>query len=424
MTTLVVRPSSVSGKCTVPGSKSISHRALMLGAMAKGTTRIEGLGLGADVEATIDCLRAFGVEITPDGSTITSPGIDAWIAPAAALDCRNSGTTMRILSGLAARCAFTTTLDGDDSLRKRPMERVASPLRSLGARVSTQDGRPPIVIDGGGLTGATIDLDVASAQVKTAAILAGLGASGTTVVREPVPSRDHTERMLRSLGAPVEESFGETHDVTVSAFDVPPFETTVPGDVSSAAFVVAAALLTGDVAIDDVGVNPTRMSFVDVARQMGGEVALDVTRDELGEPIGTLLARRSSLVGVAVDGSDPGIQDELPLIALLATQAEGETVVKGAGELRVKESDRIDSVVRGLRTMGAEIHELVDGFVVRGPTSLRGATLDPAGDHRIAMMLAVAGLVAEGETRIDDFECSAVSWPGFERTLATLGADV
>ncbi len=424
MTTLVVRPSGVSGTCTVPGSKSISHRALMLGAMAKGTTRINGLGLGADVAATIDCLRAFGVDIPADGSLIASGGIDAWTAPATTLDCRNSGTTMRILAGLAARLTFTTTLDGDGSLRRRPMERVVDPLRILGAHVRATDGHPPIVIEGGDLKGTTVDLPVASAQVKTAAIFAGLGASGQTTVREPAPSRDHTERMLRSLGAPISESFGETHDVTVSAFEVPPFETTVPGDVSSAAFLVTAAVLTGDAQVDDVGVNPTRMSFVDVVREMGGDVSIEVLRDELGEPIGSLVARHSPLVGVAVDGSDPGIHDELPLIALLATQAEGETTVKGAGELRLKESDRIDSVVRGLRALGAEIHELVDGFVVRGPTKLRGANVDPSGDHRIAMMLAVAGLVADGETRIDDFECSGVSWPGFEATLAKLGADV
>jgi 3-phosphoshikimate 1-carboxyvinyltransferase len=423
MTTLVVRPSTISGRCTVPGNKSISHRALMLGAMAKGTTVATGLGPGADVRATIDCLRAFGVAI--DDGRITSPGIAAWRRPGSVLDCANSGTTMRVLAGLAARCAFTTTLDGDASLRRRPMDRVAAPLRILGADVRTTDGHAPVTITGAELSGAAIVLDVASAQVKTAAILAALGASGETVVTEPVASRDHTERMLRSLGAPIDESFVDgAHVVRVRASDVPAFETSVPGDVSSAAFLVAAAILTGEVQIDNVGLNPTRTSFVDVVKQMGADVTTEATRDEMGEPVGTIVSKRSALRGVAVDGSDPGIQDELPLVALLATQADGETTVKGAHELRVKESDRIDSVVRGLRALGAEIHELVDGFVVRGPTKLRGAEVDPSGDHRIAMMLAVAGSIAEGETRITDFGCADVSWPGFVEALRELGADV
>jgi 3-phosphoshikimate 1-carboxyvinyltransferase len=256
-------------------------------------------------------------------------------------------------------------------------------------------------------------------------ILAALGASGETVVTEPVASRDHTERMLRSLGARIDESSrDEAHTVRVRAFEVPTFETTVPGDISSAAFLIAAALLTGEVEIENVGLNPTRTSFVDVVKQMGGHVVTDVTHDEMGEPVGPIVAKQSALHGVAVDGSDPGIQDELPLVALLATQADGETTVKGAQELRVKESDRIDSVVRGLRAFGAEIHELVDGFVVRGPTKLRSAEADPSGDHRIAMMLAVAGLIADGESRSTDFGCADVSWPGFDGALRDLGASV
>jgi len=424
MSTLVVRPSCVAGRCTVPGNKSISHRALMLGAMARGTTRIAGLGLGADVRATIACLRGYGVSI--EDGVVSSPGIDAWTAPVGVLDCANSGTTMRTLAGLAARRDFVTTLDGDESLRRRPMERVATPLSKLGARIETADGRPPLRIAGGDLHGGDLSLAVASAQVKTAVLFAGLGATGTTSVAEPVASRDHTERMLTSLGAPLREERlpDGAHRVSVEAFEIPAFSTTVPGDVSSAAFVVAAALLTGEASVDGVGLNPTRTRFLDVARQMDGDIVFESEHDEMGEPIGSIDAQRSNLRGLTVDGSDPGIQDELPLVALLATQADGETTVKNAGELRVKESDRIDSVVSGLRSLGADIHELVDGFVVRGPRPLRGAVVDSFGDHRIAMMLAVAGLVAEGETVIENFECADVSWPGFADTLRSLGAEV
>jgi len=427
MTTLVVRPSPVSGTCTVPGNKSISHRALLLGATARGTTHVRGLGLGGDVAATVACLKRYGIgiEASPDETTIDAPGIDSWVAPRSALDCANSGTTMRTLAGLAARRSFETTLDGDASLRRRPMDRVAKPLTALGARVTTTGGRPPLRISGGDLHGADISLDVASAQVKTAVLFAGLGAHETTTLTEPTVSRDHSERMLAALGAPlVEETAADgSHRVRIEAFDIPPFSTAVPGDVSSAAFLVAAALLTGEIRIDGVGLNPTRVRFLETARQMDGNVTTEIQGDEMGEPIGTVAATRSALKAVTVDGSDPGIQDELPLVALLATQADGETTVKAAGELRVKESDRIDSVVRGLRSLGADIHELVDGFVVRGPTRLRGATVDSFGDHRIAMMLAVAGLIADGETVITNFECAAVSWPRFEQTLAALGAD-
>jgi 3-phosphoshikimate 1-carboxyvinyltransferase len=423
MSTLVVRTSEVSGRCTVPGNKSISHRALMLGAMASGTSHITGLGLGADVLATIGCLRAYGVQI--EDGVVTSPGIDAWDEPTDALDCANSGTTMRLLAGLAARQQFRTTLDGDASLRKRPMERVAEPLRTLGAAIETTDGRAPLRVHGGDLTAAQIDLEVASAQVKTAVMFAALGASGETVVTEPTASRDHTERMLRSLGAPIDEAYGEVHTIRVRRFDVPTFATAIPGDVSSAAFVVAAALLAGEETIvEGVGLNPTRTSFISTCAAMGGHVVTDVTADEMGEPIGAITTKRSDLRGRIVDGSDPGIHDELPLVALLATQADGETVVKEAGELRVKESDRIDAVVRSLRAFGADIHELVDGFVVRGPRPLRSASVDSFGDHRIAMMLAVAGLIADGETTVTNFECADVSWPAFDEALRHLGADV
>lgn len=428
MTTLRVRPSSVAGTCSVPGSKSISHRALMLGAVARGTSRVRGLGFGADVAATIACLRSYGVtiEASPDEALIESEGIAAWREPASELDCANSGTTMRTLAGLAARHTFTTTLDGDESLRRRPMQRVAEPLTKLGARVSTDDGRPPLEISGGALKGTDIALEVASAQVKTAVLFAGMGASGTTTVTEPVASRDHTERMLSALGAPVaEETLAEgSHRVRIEAFDVPVFELDVPGDVSSAAFIVAAGLLAGSVRIESVGLNPTRVRFLETVQRMDGNVTTEIAGDAMGEPVGAIVASSSSLKALTVDGSDPAIHDELPLIALLATQAEGETIVKSAGELRVKESDRIDTVVRGLRSLGADIHELVDGFVVRGRRRLRGAHVQSFGDHRIAMMLAVAGLIAEGETHVDGFECSAVSWPGFETTLEVLGADV
>ena len=290
------------------------------------------------------------------------------------------------------------------------------------------DGRfPPLRIIGGKLTGTSIDTEVASAQVKSCILFAGLAAEGRTIITEPVRTRDHTERLLEALGAPIKEEIleGDMHRVQIEPFEPACFELEVPGDISSAAFLVGAALLCGDVTIEGVGLNPTRAAFVHQLRRMRGRLNVEQHELQLGEPVGHIGAESSALAAIEIAGKDvPAVLDELPLIAVLATQAEGETTVTGARELRVKESDRIDAIVTGLRKLGAEIHELPDGFVVRGGRQLRGTDVDSAGDHRIAMALAVAGLVAEGETRVGGWQSAAVSWPGFEQVLRDLGADV
>ena len=429
MTTLVVHgPARIEGAAVVPGDRSISHRALMLGAIGSGETRLANVGPGGDVVSMIRCLRDYGVQVdrSNGGVTVTGRGVGSWSPPAQALDCGNSGATMRMLAGLAAHHPFESVLDGDASLRRRPMERVAGPLRVLGARVETTDGHAPIRVEGGALSGTDVVIDVASAQVKSSVLLAALGAGGRTSVTEPVRSRDHTERMLVALGVPITETdvAGRGHRVEIEAFGFGGFSVDVPGDVSSAAFLVAAALLTGRVEIGGVNLNPTRIGFLHAARAMQGDLTWEVREESTGEPVGVIDARCSRLRATTIEAAGPDIHDELPLLAAIATQADGETSVRGAGELRVKESDRIASLVDGLRRLGADIEALPDGFVVRGPTPLRGASVDGAGDHRIAMALAVAGLWASGNTRIEGYDAADVSWPGFAAVLAGLGAEV
>lgn len=430
MSTLVVRgPGSLSGEARVPGDKSISHRALMVAAGGAGESMIRNLGPGEDVASTIRCLEGYGVHIErrDDVAVVNGRRLGTWKPPVSALDCANSGTTMRMLAGFAAHNELPTVLDGDSSLRRRPMQRLVAPLGALGARVETTDGRPPVRIEGGDLHGADVEIDVASAQVKSAVLFAALAAEGTTTVTEPGISRDHTERLLSALGAPVteERTPRSGHRVAVSGFVPPPFEIDVPGDVSSAAFLVAAALLCGRVRIDGVGLNPTRTGFLDLLARMGADVRFGATDEHMEEPVGWIEAGRSDLGSVGVEGPVvPIVQDELPLLAVLATQARGTTIVRGAGELRTKESDRIATTVAALRLLGAQAEELPDGFTVDGPTPLVGTKVDAASDHRVAMALAVAGLVASGETLVDGFESADVSWPGFDAVLTALGADV
>jgi 3-phosphoshikimate 1-carboxyvinyltransferase len=430
VTTLIVRgPARIDGRTTVPGDKSISHRALMLAAIANGASRIGGLAPGADVAATRRCLQSYGVAMDDEqGAVIVhGRGSDAWRPPGVSLDCANSGTTMRLLAGLAAHHEYESCFDGDASLRRRPMDRIAAPLRALGAHVDAREEKfPPISIRGGDLHGAMIDTGVPSAQVKSCALLAGLRAEGETVVREQLQTRDHTERMLGSLGAPtgVRTHNGAT-EIFVKAFEPPPFDIDVCGDPSSAAFLVTAALLCGNVRLDGVCVNPTRVAFYQTCARMGGSVRVERTEERHLEPVGWIEAKESALHGVGVEGPlVPQMIDEIPLIAVLATAAQGSTTVTGAAELRVKESDRIAAIAVALRAMGADIDERPDGFEVRGPTALGGITVDAQDDHRIAMALAVAGLAATGETRITGFEAAGVSWPGFESVLTALGADV
>ena len=402
------------GRFTLAGDKSVCHRLALMGALAHGETRIGNFSSAADCASTLSCLSLLGVDVSRDASevVIRGEGPEAWRAAPGPLSAGNSGSTLRMLAGALAGRPFPTILTGDASLCRRPMERVAQPLRAMGARVDTTDGRPPLTIEGGGLEGVAWNLTVASAQVKTAILLAGLQADGTTTVVEPEPSRDHTERLLPAFGAALTVS-GTA--LTVTRSELRAFSMEAPGDVSSAAFLVAAALIVPDshVRIEGVLLNPRRTAFLDILRAMGGDVTTGV-ETVAPEPTGWIEARSSRLHGVSIPASVvPSLIDEVPALAAAATRAEGELTVSGAAELRVKESDRIAALVGGLSRMGARVEERPDGFVLHGGRPLSGAVVDSHGDHRIAMALAVAALTAEGETRIEDAACVDVSFPEF-----------
>jgi 3-phosphoshikimate 1-carboxyvinyltransferase len=430
----------------VPGDKSISHRALMLGAIAEGVTRVTNWLPAGDCQATLRCMRALGVPIEQhDATTLTVHGVgcDGLQPPRQTLDCQGSGTTMRLLAGILAGQSFDTaqatsrvhrgdrpfpsTLDGHDGLRRRPMRRIIEPLRQMGADVQGRDGRfPPLQIRGGNLHGIDYRLPVASAQVKSCILLAGLFASGPTTIHEPGPARDHTERMLRAMGAEV-----QVHGPTITLVPQPaplrPLTLQVPGDFSSAAFLlVAGAIVPGSrIVIEDVGGNPTRTGLLDVLWAMSARIDVEDQGESGGEPLIDLAVRYSDLQGTQVVGPlVVRMIDEFPILAVAATQADGKTVVRDAGELRVKETDRIAAVAKELRKMGAEIEEKPDGFVMRGPATLQGAVVDSHGDHRLAMALAVAGLVAEGETVVEGAEVIGDSYPGFAEMLRGLGASI
>ena len=407
------------GRFTLPGDKSISHRVAILGAMAEGETRIANFSTAADCAATLRCLSGLGVDLRRRDETvvIAGRGPAGLAAPREVLEAGNSGSTLRMLAGVVAACPFHSVLDGDDSLRRRPMERVAEPLRAMGARVATTDGRPPLTIDGGPLRGLRWEMPVASAQVKTAILLAGLQADGITTVHEPSPSRDHTERLLPAFGVEVR---GHGGDVSVTGrHPLRATALTVPGDVSSAAFLVVAALIRPDseVRIEGVLLNPRRTAFLEVLKQMGASVETGVTHED-PEPVGWIRVRASALRGAVIPATAvPALIDEIPILAIAATRAEGTLAVSGAAELRAKESDRIAALCEGLRRMGARIEERPDGFILEGGRRLKGAVVRSHGDHRIAMALAVAALSADGETEIEDAECAAVSFPGFYDVL-------
>lgn len=427
MSRLTVHPSKpLRGRVCVPGNKSISHRALLLGALAEGDSQVSGFLTSGDCLATLDCLRALGVEIETHGETtltIHGHGLYGLQASTAPLNCVRSGTTMRLLAGILAGQSFESTLTGDPQLLRRPMRRIVEPLHRMGAEIEDTDGCAPLIVRGRALRGYDHTLAVASAQVKSALLLAGLYADGPTIVREPGPARDHTERMLAAMGANIETS-GLT--ITLSPclpLSLSPLSLSIPGDISSAAFpLVAAALIPGsEVTIADVGVNPTRTGVLEVLRAMGANVALDNEHEQGGEPVADVTVRSSNLMGVEV-GGDTVVRtlDEFPVLAVAATQARGTTRVRDAAELRVKETDRIAAVVTELRTLGAHIDPLPDGFIIEGPTPLHGAVVDSHGDHRLAMALAVAGLIAEGETVIENAECIPDSFPGFVELMRAL----
>jgi 3-phosphoshikimate 1-carboxyvinyltransferase len=407
------------GRFSLAGDKSICHRAAILGAVAEGETRIRNFSTAADCASTLLCLEGLGVAVRREGGTVSleGRGFDGLSAPGAALDAGNSGSTLRMLAGVLAGRPFASVLTGDESLRRRPVERVAEPLRRMGAGASSTDGRPPLRIEGGVLRGIEWEMPVASTQVKTAILLAGLQAEGRTTVREPVRSRDHTERLLAACGAPI--SVDRTVVSVTGGGRLRPLDLTAPGDVSSAAFLVVAALILpgSEVRIENVLLNPGRTAFLDVLRAMRGDVTLEITATE-PEPVGWIEARSSALRAVDIPPSwVPSLIDELPALAVAGCLAEGRTTVAGAAELRLKESDRIGAIVEGLRGMGARIEERPDGFAVEGGAPLRGAAVRSHGDHRIAMALAVAALCAEGGTEIEDGDCVGVSFPEFPGLL-------
>ena len=415
----------VSGIARVPGDKSISHRALILAALAEGESRISRLLDSADVRSTMGALRALGVQIvtTPSSDLVVRGRGDASLRePRAALDCGNSGTTTRLMAGVAAACAFRTRFEGDASLSRRPMRRVAEPLQAMGARVAlTAAGTLPMEIEGGSLHETSWTTGVASAQVKGAILLAGVAAGVRVAVREPAPSRDHSERMLRAMGADVSARGGEV--VYEPGAPLRAVDRTVPGDPSSAAFFVALAALApaGEIALPDVCVNPTRTGFLDVMRRMGASVAADDERDDGGEAIATLRAGASALRGVDVRPEEvPAMIDELPLLACVAARADGTTTVAGAAELRVKESDRIAATVAALRAVGADAEERPDGFVVVGSDRPLHGRVVTHGDHRLAMAFGILGALPGNQIVVDDPDCVAVSYPGFWRDLALL----
>jgi 3-phosphoshikimate 1-carboxyvinyltransferase len=414
----------------VPGDKSISHRALLLGAIAEGPSRVQDFLPAADCQATLHLVRALGIQVeehTPSTLTVHGRGLHGLQEPEDILSCGRSGTTMRLLAGLLAGQPFLSLLSGDAQLRRRPMGRVVEPLRRMGASVMGRDGGrlPPLAIQGGTLRGIDYTLPVASAQVKSALLLAGLYADGPTTLHVPGPARDHTERSLLAMGAKLDAG---AWGVGISpGRPLQPVDIIVPGDFSSVAFLLVAAILVpgSECTIKDVGVNPTRTGLLDVVQAMGAGVTVHDERIVGGEPVADLTARSSELRGVEV-GDDLVVRmiDEFPVLAVAATQAHGETVVRDAAELRVKETDRIATTVEELRRLGAEIEPRPDGFVVYGPTPLAGSTVHSHGDHRLAMALAVAGLIAKGETVVQGVACIADSFPGFEATLAHLGAQL
>lgn len=408
------------GTAAVPGDKSISHRALILGAIAEGPSRITNLSTGEDVRSTRRCLEGLGVEFRMEGDTmvVSGAGIRGLHAPDEALDAGNSGTTVRLLSGILAGSSFDTILTGDESLRHRPMQRIIDPLSLMGADIRAEGGKAPLNIRGRELHPIDYASSVASAQVKSCVILAGLSARGRTTLTEPSLSRDHTERMLPCFGVePIREGCRVSIDGPVRLKGT---HIHVPGDLSSAAFfIAAAAMLEGsELRLAGVGVNPTRTGLLDVLRGMGADISLDRERLESGEPRADLLIRGGRLKPVTLYGSMiPRLIDEIPILAVMATRAEGETIIKDAQELRVKETDRIRAVVRNLRAMGGHAIETKDGLIVPGSQSLSGGIVESYGDHRIAMAFSVAGLTAAGETTIQDVSCIDTSFPGFFELL-------
>ena len=415
------------GRISVPGDKSISHRAAIFNAIAEGTATIRGFLQGEDCLATVACLQALGASLAldPEGAlTVRGAGLHGLREPDRVLDAANSGTTMRLLAGLLAGQPFFSVLTGDDSLRQRPMGRVLDPLREMGAACWARAGDlAPIAIRGANLRGLTYRLPVASAQVKSSLLLAGLFAGGDTVLDQPAASRDHTERLLRAMGAEITSEGLRLRLLPPRRLEA--VDVHVPGDISAAAFwmVLAAAHPDAEITLAGVGVNPTRTGVIDALRAMGASIDVGEERSRGGEPVADISVRSSRLVGAEIAGDlIPRLIDEVPALAVAAALAEGRTVIRDAEELRVKESDRIAAVVQTLRCLGAEVEETADGMIIEGGRPLSGAAVDSGGDHRLAMALAVAGLIAGGETTIDRAESVDISYPAFWSEIEALTA--
>lgn len=419
--TVVVAPAKgLEGAIRLPGDKSISHRYAMLGALAKGTTRLENFSTGKDCASTLGCMRELGCEWTKTekGKTVAVEmrgTAGALRAPSKPLDCGNSGSTMRMLSGILAGQPFSSEMAGDESLSRRPMARVIKPLSEMGARIAASAGdRPPLRIAGAKLHAIDYKMPVASAQVKSCVLFAGLFAEGETRVEEPVRTRDHGELALRAFGAELRR---ERNQYSIrGGQQLNAITATVPGDLSSAAFFLCAAALFPDsqLVIDTLGLNPTRARLLDILIQVGVQVAVTQLEEQQGELVGTLQVRGGSLKGATIEGSDTAaLIDEIPVLSAIAPYTDGGMEIRDASELRVKESDRIAAIATNLRAMGAEVEERPDGLRIPGGQRLRGADVQSFGDHRIAMAFAVAGLRAEGQTRIHDAGCADISFPGF-----------
>ena len=412
---------AINGNIKFPGDKSISHRALMFAALANGQSRISNLSTGADVQSTRQCLETCGIQIENDGDDVIVTG-GQFSDPTKPLNCGNSGTTTRLLMGLLAGQGINATLIGDESLSSRPMNRILDPLSQMGLQSESNDGKLPVRIHKSELNGIHYKSPVASAQVKSAILLAGLGANDHTTVTEPILSRDHTEKMLTGIGANL-NSNGLSSIISPLSFSLSNFNMIVPGDPSTAAFFAAAAAVVPDSDITMNGIlrNPTRIGFYITLQKMGAEMNCLATWEEAGETIGKLNVIHQPLKGITITQDHvPSLIDELPIIAVLATQAQGKTEVRDAEELRVKECDRIHAICKNLNSMGADIKELDDGFIINGPTQLKGATIETFHDHRIAMAFTIAELITDGDVVLDHPECASISFPEFYDELDRL----
>ena len=426
MKQVVKAPHTLDGEVSLPGDKSISHRAVILNGIARGDARVSNFAQSADCLATVACMRALGVEIESSKGGLVIRGVgDRGLKEAEDVLCaENSATTMRLLTGLLAAQPFLSVITGDRSLRSRPMDRVIQPLRLMGAQIwgRSNDSKAPLVIKGGQLHGISYTLPVPSAQLKSALLLAALFAQGDTVIKEPIASRNHSERMLRAMGAKIEVK-GDA--IAISPSRLKAVDIIVPGDISSAAFWLVAGVIhsQANVRLSNVGINPTRSGIIEVLNTMGANLIVENERMVSGEPVADLRAQSSQLSGMEIRGElIPRVIDEIPLIALAASVALGKTVIRDAQELRVKETDRISATAKELLKLGADVEELPDGMIIQGRKKIRGAACESHGDHRLAMMLGIAALVAEGVTEIDNAEAVNISYPRFWQDLRRLSA--